>query len=142
MAFSFPFDFGFGVGVSGDSDDLEDGMSDVVAFSTLADCMGPGLVAVNRGRPRLSDLPDKKYLRPCEADDVADGAAPMNTGVFPSSIAENFISTLDHLTLKTKLYTCSVSRNDTGCSFWVAECLVKTREEGSAECLDACLLLA
>ena len=92
MAFPFPFDFGFGVGDRDDSFGLEDVMSDVVAFSTLADRIGSGLVAVNRGRPRLSDFPGKKYLRPCEADDVVDGATPTNTGVFPSSIAKESIS--------------------------------------------------
>ena len=92
LAFSFPFDFCFGIGVSSDSDKSTDGMSDVIGFSTLADCMGLGLVAVNQGRPRLSDLPGKKYLQPCEADDVADGAAPINTGIVPVSIAKILIS--------------------------------------------------
>lgn len=92
LAFPFPFDgFGlcFGVGVSGErgfNESLADGMR-IEVLLTLRGLALPA--AVRRGRPKLSDLPGKKYLRPCAADDVADGAAPINTGVFPSSIAIN-----------------------------------------------------
>src|SRR5277367_989687 len=86
LAFPFPFDtFDFSVGVRGESRSVASADESImVGFSMLMAFEGFAFLAASRGRPKSSDFPDKKYLRPRVADEVGIGAAPINTGILPA----------------------------------------------------------